>query len=140
MEKIIDNSLSIVYYYIKGYLITLKKINRTVCKGVIIMIILTIENVPGKEIKEVKGLVKGSTVRCKNIGRDITASFKNLVGGEMSGYNDMLTEARQIAIGRMVEEAEAMGANAIIGMKLMSSAVAAGAAEMVAYGTAVVVE
>ena len=109
-------------------------------KGVIIMIILTIENVPGKEIKEVKGLVKGSTVRCKNIGRDITASFKNLVGGEMSGYNDMLTEARQIAIGRMVAEAEAMGANAIIGMKLMSSAIAAGAAEMVAYGTAVVVE
>ena len=103
------------------------------------MIILTIENVPGKEIKEVKGLVKGSTVRCKNIGRDITASFKNLVGGEMSGYNDMLTEARQIAIGRMVDEAEAIGANAIIGMKLMSSAVAAGA-EMVAYGTAVVVE
>lgn len=109
-------------------------------KGVIIMIILTIENVPGKEIKEVKGLVKGSTVRCKNIGRDIIASFKNLVGGEMSGYNDMLTEARQIAIGRMVDEAEAMGANAIIGMKLMSSAIAAGAAEMVAYGTAVVVE
>lgn len=109
-------------------------------KGVIIMIILTIENVPGKEIKEVKGLVKGSTVRCKNIGRNITASFKNLVGGEMSGYNDMLTEARQIAIGRMVDEAEAMGANAIIGMKLMSSAIAAGAAEMVAYGTAVVVE
>ena len=109
-------------------------------KGVMIMIILTIENVPGKEIKEVKGLVKGSTVRCKNIGRDITASFKNLVGGEMSGYNDMLTEARQIAIGRMVDEAEAIGANAIIGMKLMSSAVAAGAAEMVAYGTAVVVE
>ena len=104
------------------------------------MIILTIENVPGKEIKEVKGLVKGSTVRCKNIGRDITDSFKNLVGGEMSGYNDMLTEARQIAIGRMVDEAEAIGANAIIGMKLMSSAVAAGAAEMVAYGTAVVVE
>ena len=109
-------------------------------KGVMIMIILTIENVPGKEIKEVKGLGKGSTVRCKNIGRDITASFKNLVGGEMSGYNDMLTEARQIAIGRMVDEAEAMGANAIIGMKLMSSAIAAGAAEMVAYGTAVVVE
>lgn len=140
MEKIIDNSFHIVYYYIKGYKITLKEIKITVWRGVIIMIILTIENVPGKEIKEVKGLVKGSTVRCKNIGRDITASFKNLVGGEMSGYNDMLTEARQIAIGRMVDEAEAMGANAIIGMKLMSSAVAAGAAEMVAYGTAVVVE
>lgn len=140
MEKIIDNSFHIVYYYIKGYKITLKEIKITVWRGVIIMIILTIENVPGKEIKEVKGLVKGSTVRCKNIGRDITASFKNLVGGEMSGYNDMLTEARQIAIGRMVDEAEAMGANAIIGMKLMSSAIAAGAAEMVAYGTAVVVE
>ena len=104
------------------------------------MLILSIENIPGKEIKEIKGLVKGSTVRCKNIGKDITASFKNLVGGEMTGYNEMLTEARQIAIGRMVDEAEAIGANAIIGMKLMSSAVAAGAAEMVAYGTAVVIE
>ncbi|EKY28529.1 heavy metal-binding domain-containing protein [Clostridium celatum] len=104
------------------------------------MLILTIENIPGKEIKEIKGLVKGSTVRCKNIGKDITASFKNLVDGEMTGYNEMLTEARQIAIGRMVDEAEAIGANAIIGMKLMSSAVAAGAAEMVAYGTAVVIE
>lgn len=104
------------------------------------MLILTIENVPGKEIAEIKGLVKGSTVRCKNIGRDIGASFKNLVGGEMKGYNEMLIEARQIAIGRMVEEAEAMGANAVIGMKLMSSAVAAGAAEMVAYGTAVVIK
>lgn len=104
------------------------------------MLILTIENVPGKEIVEIKGLVKGSTVRCKNIGKDIGASFKNLVGGEMKGYNEMLTEARQIAIGRMVDEAEAMGANAIIGMKLMSSAVVAGAAEMVAYGTAVVIK
>ncbi|MBC5629412.1 YbjQ family protein [Clostridium sp. NSJ-6] len=104
------------------------------------MIILTTDTVPGKEIVELKGLVKGSTIRCKNIGRDITASFKNLVGGEMTGYNDMLIEARQIAIGRMVDEAEAMGANAIIGMRLMSSAVAAGAAEMVAYGTAVVIK
>lgn len=104
------------------------------------MIILTTETVPGKEIVEIKGLVKGSTVRCKNIGKDITASFKNLVGGEMSGYNEMLTEARQIAIGRMVDDATALGANAIIGMRLMSSSVAAGAAEMVAYGTAVVIK
>ena len=103
------------------------------------MLILTTDTVPGKEIIEIKGLVKGSTIRCKNIGNDITASFKNLVGGEMTGYNDMLTEARQIAIGRMVDEAESMGANAIIGMRLMSSSVAAGAAEMVAYGTAVVI-
>lgn len=103
------------------------------------MLILTTDTVPGKEIIEIKGLVKGITIRCKNIGKDITASFKNLVGGEMTGYNDMLTEARQIAIGRMVDEAESMGANAIIGMRLMSSSVAAGAAEMVAYGTAVVI-
>lgn len=103
------------------------------------MIILTTESIPGKEIKEIKGLVKGGTVRCKNIGRDITSSFKNLVGGEMTSYNEMLTEARKIAIGRMVDEAESMGANAIIGMRLMSSSVAAGAAEMVAYGTAVVI-
>ncbi|MGL5378478.1 YbjQ family protein [Clostridium sp.] len=104
------------------------------------MIILTINDVPGKTITDVKGLVKGSTVRSKHIGKDITASFKNIVGGELTGYNEMLDEARQIAIGRMVEEAEAKGANAIIGMRLVSSAVAAGAAEMVAYGTAVVIE
>lgn len=83
--------------------------------------------------------MKGSTVRSKNIGRDIGASFKNLVGGELTGYNEMLTEARQIAIGRMVEDAKAQGANAIVGLRLMSSSVMAGAAEMVAYGTAVVI-
>ncbi|WP_054744152.1 heavy metal-binding domain-containing protein [Cellulosilyticum ruminicola] len=103
------------------------------------MLIVTTDTVPGKEIIEVKGLVKGSSVRCKNIGRDIGASFKNLVGGELNGYNEMLTEARQIAIGRMVDEAKGMGANAIVGLRLMSSAVMAGAAEMVAYGTAVVI-
>ena len=101
------------------------------------MLVLTIDNVPGKQIKEVKGLVKGSTVRCKNVGKDIMAGFKNLVGGEMGAYNDMLIEARQIAIGRMVDEAQSLGANAIIGMRLASSAIAAGAAEIVAYGTAV---
>lgn len=103
------------------------------------MLIVTTDQIPGKEIIEVKGLVKGSTVRSKNIGRDIGASFKNLVGGELTGYNEMLTEARQIAIGRMVDDAKAQGANAIIGLRLMSSSVMAGAAEMVAYGTAVVI-
>lgn len=83
--------------------------------------------------------MKGSTVRSKNIGRDIGASFKNLVGGELTGYNEMLTEARQIAIGRMIEDAKAQGANAIVGFRLMSSSVMDGAAEMVAYGTAVVI-
>ncbi|MCX0414468.1 heavy metal-binding domain-containing protein [Clostridium perfringens] len=100
------------------------------------MLVLTTETIPGKGIKE----VKGSTVRCKNIGKDIASSFKNLVGGEMNSYTEMLTEARQIAIGRMVDEAESLGANAIIGMRLVSSSLAAGAAEMVAYGTAVIYE
>ena len=103
------------------------------------MLIVTTESIPGKEIIEVKGLVKGSTVRSKNIVKDIGSSFKNLVGGELNSYNEMLTEARQIAIGRMVEDAKAQGANAIVGMRLMSSSVMAGAAEMVAYGTAVVI-
>lgn len=104
------------------------------------MLVLTIDNVPGKQILEVKGLVKGSTVRCKNVGKDIMSSFKNLVGGEMEAYNEMLIEARQIAIGRMVDDANRLGANAIIGMRLASSAIAAGAAEIVAYGTAVIIE
>ncbi|HCW53957.1 MAG TPA: hypothetical protein DG753_09520 [Clostridium sp.] len=104
------------------------------------MIIVTTDSIPGKEIVEVIGYVKGSTVRCKNIGKDFMAGLKNIVGGEMTGYNEMLTEARQIAVGRMVDEAEAKGANAIVGMRLMSSAIAQGAAEMVAYGTAVRIE
>lgn len=104
------------------------------------MIIVTTETVPTKEIIEVKGMVKGSTIRSKHVGKDIAAGFKTLVGGELNGYAEMLTEARQIAIGRMVEEAESKGANAIVGVRLMSSAVMSGAAEMVAYGTAVVVE
>ncbi|MBE6063255.1 MAG: heavy metal-binding domain-containing protein [Clostridium butyricum] len=101
------------------------------------MIIVTTDSIPGKEIIEVIGYVKGSTVRCKNIGRDLMAGFKNIIGGEMNGYNEMLIEARQIAIERMIAEAESKGANAIVGMRLMSSEIIQGAAEMVAYGTAV---
>ncbi|MBQ1785571.1 MAG: YbjQ family protein [Turicibacter sp.] len=104
------------------------------------MLMVTTDSVPGKQIIEVKGLVKGSTVRSKHIGKDISASFKTIVGGELNGYNEMLIEARQIAIGRMVEDAKVQGANAIVGLRLMSSSVMAGAAEMVAYGTAVVVK
>lgn len=104
------------------------------------MLIVTTDSVPGKQIVEVKGLVKGSTVRSKHIGKDISASFKTIVGGELNGYNEMLIEARQIAIGRMVDEAKSLEANAIVGLRLMSSSVMAGAAEMVAYGTAVVVK
>ena len=104
------------------------------------MIITTINNVPGKEIKEVYGFVSASTVRTKNIGKDIGASFKTLVGGEIKAYQEMMEEARKIALGRMVEKAESMGANAIIGMQISTSAVMAGASEVIAYGTAVLIE
>ena len=104
------------------------------------MLILTTESVPGKKIKEVVGLVKGSTIRAKHIGKDIGAGFKQLVGGELTGYDEMLTEARKIAIGRMVDDAKSQGANAIIGFILTSAAVMQGAAEMLAYGTGVILE
>ena len=108
------------------------------------MLILTTESVPGKKIKEVVGLVKGSTIRAKHIGKDIGkdigAGFKQLVGGELTGYDEMLTEARKIAIGRMVDDAKSQGANAIIGFRLTSAAVMQGAAEMLAYGTGVILE
>ncbi|WP_195939435.1 YbjQ family protein [Romboutsia sp. 1001713B170131_170501_G6] len=104
------------------------------------MLILTTESIPGKNIIEVKGLVRGSTIRAKHIGKDIGASFKQLVGGELTGYDEMLVEARKIAIARMVEDAKAQGANAIIGFRLTSAAVMQGAAEMLAYGTGVVID
>ena len=100
------------------------------------MTILTIESIPGKSF-EVLGLVKGSTVQCKNFGRDFMSGMKTLVGGEVTAYTEMLVEARKIATGRMVKEAEALGADAIIGMRYSSSSVMQGAAECVAYGTAV---
>lgn len=103
------------------------------------MLMVTTDSIVGKEIVEVKGLVKGSTVRSKHIGKDIGASLKTIVGRELNGYNEMLIEARQIALGRMADDATRLGANAVVGVRLMSSAVMAGAAEMVAYGTAVVV-
>ena len=104
------------------------------------MLVVTTDTIADKKIVKGLGLVKGSTVRSKNVGKDIGASLKGLVGGELNSYTEMLTEARQIAIGRMVEDAEKLGANAIVGMRLQSAAVMQGAAEMVAYGTAVVVE
>jgi uncharacterized protein YbjQ (UPF0145 family) len=102
------------------------------------MLIVTTDSVKGKEIQEVIGYVKGSTIQSKHVGRDIMASLKTLVGGEIKGYTEMMTEARKIAIGRMVAEAEAKGANAIVGFRLQSSAVMQGASEIIAYGTAVV--
>ncbi|MGN0416040.1 MAG: YbjQ family protein [Agathobacter sp.] len=100
------------------------------------MKLLSIEYVPGQEI-EALGLVKGTIVQTKNVGRDIMAGMKTLVGGEIAGYTQMLNEARQIATKRMVDEAKELGADAIIGITYGSSQVMAGAAEIVAYGTAV---
>ena len=104
------------------------------------MLLTTTETVPGKEIKEVYGFVSASTVRSKNIGKDIGAGIKSIVGGEINAYQEMMEEARKIAIGRMVEKAEAMGANAVIGMKIGTSAIMQGASEVIAYGTAVKIE
>lgn len=100
------------------------------------MKLLNIEYVPGQEI-EALGLVKGTIVQTKNVGRDIMAGMKTLVGGEISGYTQMLNEARQIATKRMVDEAKELGADAVIGITYGSSQVMSGAAEIVAYGTAV---
>lgn len=100
------------------------------------MIIVTTDYITGKKLNTI-GIVKGQIVQSKNIGRDIGASFKTLVGGEIKGYTDMISEARAIATRRMVEEAEHLGADAVIDVRYASSAVMAGAAEILAYGTAV---
>ena len=100
------------------------------------MLLVTTETIPGKEL-ELITLVKGSTVQCKNIGKDILSGFKNLVGGEMQAYTEMMDEARAIATRRMVEEAQNMAADAIVGIRYSSSAIMDGASEIMAYGTAV---
>ena len=104
------------------------------------MIITNVENVPGKAIVEHFGIVQGSTVRAKNVGRDIMASLKNLVGGELKGYTELLNEARQESLSRMEEQAKTMGANAVVNVRFATSSVAQGASELFAYGTAVRLE
>ena len=100
------------------------------------MKLLTIDTIPGKKI-EALGLVRGTTVQSKNLGKDFMAGMKTLVGGELTGYTEMLIEARQIATKSMVDEAEAMGADAVVGVMYGSSSIMQGAAEVIAYGTAV---
>ena len=100
------------------------------------MLLLNIDYIPGKEF-EVLGIVKGTVVQSKNFGKDFMAGMKTLVGGEIKGYTEMLIEARQIATKRMVDEANALGADAVVGVTYGSSAVMQGAAEVIAYGTAV---
>lgn len=104
------------------------------------MKLVNTETIPGHTITSVKGLVSGNTIRAKHLGRDIGAGLKNLVGGELTGYTELLSESRQEALDRMVAEAQAQGANAIVNVRFTTSAVAGGAAELYAYGTAVVVE
>ncbi|WP_017307206.1 YbjQ family protein [Spirulina subsalsa] len=101
------------------------------------MILTNLESVPGKTIVKHYGIVQGSTVRAKNVGKDILAGLQNLVGGELKGYTELLQEARQEAVNRMIAEAEKMGANAIINVRFATSSISQGAAELFAYGTAV---
>ena len=101
------------------------------------MIITNIETVPGRKIATELGLVQGSTVRTKHLGKDIGAFFKNLVGGELHSYTDLMSEARQEAIDRMTEEAVTKGADAIVNVRLATASISGGAAELLAYGTAV---
>lgn len=100
------------------------------------MLIVTTENIPGRRY-EVLGVVKGNVVQSKNFGKDFMSAMKGLVGGEIADYTEMLAEARQIATGRMVKEAEAMGADAVLNLRYASSSVMQSAAECIAYGTAV---
>ena len=101
------------------------------------MIIVNTDSVQGKDVVSMHGLVMGNTIRSKNVGKDIGAGLKNLVGGELKSYTAMLTEARQEALDRMAEAAEELGANGVINVRFTTSQIAGGAAELLAYGTAV---
>ena len=104
------------------------------------MIVVTTPEVPGYRIVKVLGIVCGSTVRAKHIGKDLLASLRNIVGGEVKEYTELLAQARDEALKRMMKKAEELGANAVVNVRFTSSMVAQGAAEIVAYGTAVIVE
>jgi len=101
------------------------------------MIISTINEIAGKEITEVLGLVRGNTIRARHVGKDIMAGFKNIVGGEITDYTKMMAESREQALDRMMAEARSLGADAVVGIRFTTSSVMQGAAELMAYGTAV---
>ncbi len=101
------------------------------------MILTTLESVPGKTITQHLGLVQGSTVRAKHAGRDIMAGLKNIFGGELKGYTELLHESREEAINRMIEQAQSIGANAILNIRFSTSSITQGASELFTYGTAV---
>ena len=104
------------------------------------MIVVTTHDLPGHQVTQVFGMVRGNTIRARHLGKDITAVLRNVAGGEITEYTKMLAEAREQAIDRMLEEAEALGANAILAVRFQTSMVQSGAAEMLCYGTAVTVE
>ncbi len=104
------------------------------------MIVVNTEAVPGYQITRVLGLVQGNTVRAKHLGRDIAAGLKNLVGGELRGYTELLVEARREAMERLLAQAQQLGANAVVNVRYSTSAITAGAAELYVYGTAVLVQ
>jgi uncharacterized protein YbjQ (UPF0145 family) len=104
------------------------------------VIVTTTENIPGQRVVRTLGLVRGNTIRARHLGKDIMAGFRNVVGGEISEYTKLLGESREQAVDRMVAEAEALGGNAIVMARFSTSQVTSGAAELLAYGTAVVVE
>jgi len=104
------------------------------------MIISNTETIPGRKIVEFYGVVTGNTVRAKHVGRDIMAGLKNIVGGELKGYTELLQDSRKEATDRMIEQAQSMGANAVVNIRFATSSISQGAAELFAYGTAVKVE
>ncbi len=104
------------------------------------MLLTNLENVPGKTITKHLGLVQGSTVRSKHVGRDILAGFKNIFGGELEGYTELLHESREEAVNRMKEQATSIGANAILNIRFSTSSITQGASELFTYGTAVVLD
>lgn len=104
------------------------------------MLVSNLEIVPGRRIQKHLGLVQGSSVRAKHVGRDLMAGLKNIFGGELKGYTELLQESRQEAYDRMLQQAEAIGANAVLNIRFSTSSIAAGAAELFAYGTAVIME
>ena len=101
------------------------------------MIVVTTPDIPGRRITRMLGLVRGNTIRARHVGRDIIAIFRNIAGGEVYEYTKMLAEAREQAIDRMLEDAESLGADAVVGVRFQTSMIMAGAAEMLCYGTAV---
>jgi uncharacterized protein YbjQ (UPF0145 family) len=106
----------------------------------IAMLVVNTEEIPGYRITEMKGLVQGNTVRAKHVGRDIMAGLKNIVGGELSGYTELLIESRRQAMERMLAQAEQLGANAVVNVRFATSSITQGASELYVYGTAVIVE